>query len=116
MQKSRIMYVENKNTGDAFIGRVKFSKTGRTLYYRDKVFQSSGGRGICGNYIEVKGDFNEKLTEESYREQFSRRIEWWISGPKKNGCDSHYEKTNLTIDEDVAEKYWTSIRGCQPSE
>ena len=40
--KSRIMYIEFKGhevTGPARIGRVTFSKTGKTLYYAGKQFQ-----------------------------------------------------------------------------
>jgi hypothetical protein len=70
--KTRIMYIELKeghgDRGPARIGRVRFSHSGRTLYYRDKEFRSCGGQGIAGNYRDVKtGD------------------EYWISGPRKNG-------------------------------
>jgi len=37
--KTRIMYIENKSeslSGDARIGRVKFSKTMRSMFYDDK--------------------------------------------------------------------------------
>lgn len=47
--KSRIMYIENKAeglTGPARIGRVTFSKTGRTLYYKGRSFQSLKGEGF----------------------------------------------------------------------
>ena len=48
--KSRIMYIERKAgelTGEARIGRVTFSKTGRTLYYGGKAFRSlRGGRHV----------------------------------------------------------------------
>lgn len=36
LEKSRIMYIEDKSSGlegDARIGRVYFSETGKTLYY-----------------------------------------------------------------------------------
>jgi hypothetical protein len=97
--KTRIMYIELKeghgNRGPARIGRVRFSHSGRTLYYRDKEFQSCGGQGIAGNYFDVK-------TGEEY----------WISGPKKNGRDRHWAGSGpVEIDTDVAEEYWTEIRG-----
>jgi hypothetical protein len=44
---SRIMYIESKEaslSGPARIGRVTFSKTGRTIYYRGKAFHSLGGQ------------------------------------------------------------------------
>jgi len=74
--KSRIMYVEHKSGQSdcrpAWIGRVFFSKTGKTLYYRGKAFRSLKG-GFCANYFDVK-------TGEEY----------WISRCKKNGQDRHW--------------------------
>src|SRR4051812_9346856 len=49
IMKSRIMYVEQKSgrlTGPARIGRVTFSKTGKTIYYRGRTFQGLKGRGF----------------------------------------------------------------------
>ena len=94
--KPRIMYIEFKGdgiSGPARIGRVTFSKSGRTIYYRGKQFQSLGGRGFKSNYFDVE-------TGEEY----------WISGPKKNGTDRLYGGS-VEIDEDVREEYWTQIRG-----
>ena len=96
--KSRIMYIENKAgglSGAGRIGRVTFSKTGATLYYRGKSFQSLKGYGFKANFYELE-------TGEYY----------WISGPKKNGQDPLYP-TNVPVevDEDVKHEYWTLIRG-----
>jgi len=47
--KSRIRYIEDKSgglMGPARIGRVMFSKTGRTIYYRGRSFQSLKGLGF----------------------------------------------------------------------
>lgn len=90
--KTRIMYIENKAeglTGPARIGRVTFSKTGLTIYYRGKEFQSLKGRGFKANYFDV-------ATREQY----------WISGPRRDGKDALYA-TNIQpeIDEDVREEY-----------
>lgn len=44
--KTRIMYIESKADGlegPARIGRVSFSKTGATIYYRGKEFRSLKG-------------------------------------------------------------------------
>jgi hypothetical protein len=95
--KPRIMYIERKAgelTGPARIGRVTFSRTGDTINYKGKAFQSLKGSGFKANYFEVE-------TDEEY----------WISGPKKNGTDALYA-TNIptAIDEDVREEYWTTIR------
>ena len=96
--KSRIMYVESKAgglVGPARIGRVTFSKTGATLYYAGKSFQSLKGSGFKSNYFEVE-------TGEPC----------WISGPRKDGQDSLYA-TNVApeVDEDVRDEYWSKIRG-----
>ncbi|MCG8698535.1 MAG: hypothetical protein MI922_10815 [Bacteroidales bacterium] len=94
---TRIMYIEQKAgniTGEAMIGRVKFSKTGKTIYYNDLAFQSLKGNGFNANYVEVdSGD------------------EYWISGCKRDGKDRLYgERLPIVIDEDVREEYWTDIR------
>jgi hypothetical protein len=98
---SRIMYIENKAdalSGPARIGRISFSKTGRTLYYRGKSFQSLKGAGYKSNYYDLE-------TGEEY----------WISGPRKDGADRLYgEPTPVEIDDDVRHEYWTEVRG-QPS-
>jgi hypothetical protein len=96
--KSSIMYIESKAgglTGPARIGRVSFSKTGATLYYAGKSFQSQKGSGFKSNYFEVESG-------EPY----------WISGPRKDGHDSLYA-TNVApvVDDDVHDEYWSIIRG-----
>lgn len=96
--KSRIMYIESKVsglTGRARIGRVKFSKTGRTLYYRGHEFRSLKGGGYNkANYFDV-------ATGDHY----------WISGPRRDGADRLYgERVPVEIDDDVREEYWTAIR------
>jgi hypothetical protein len=108
----RIMYVEYKGGGfvnpygygevstggglhgSARIGRVTFSRTGATLHYRDKSFQSLKGSGFKANYYCVE-------TGEQY----------WISGPRRDGTDRLYKSDwPVEIDEDVREEYWTEIR------
>jgi len=96
MPSPRIMYIEDKSgqlVGPARIGRVTFSKTGKSLYYRGKTFQSLKGGGLKANYYDVD-------TGEHY----------WISGPKKNGADGLYGPRPTPIDVDVREEYWTLIR------
>jgi hypothetical protein len=91
------MYVEQKAgnlTGPARIGRVTYSKTGATIYYKGKEFISLKGSGFKANYLETKsGDH------------------YWISGPRKDGQDALYA-TNIPteVDADVSEEYWTQIR------
>jgi hypothetical protein len=96
--RSRIMYIESKAeglNGPARIGRVTFNRTGRTLSYKGKSFQSLKGRGFKANYYETE-------TGEQY----------WISGPHRDGLDRLYGKSALVveIDADVREEYWTEIR------
>ena len=90
------MYIESKAdglTGDARIGRVTFSKTGRTLSYGGRSFRSLKG-GYKANYFDVgTGD------------------EYWISGPRRDGADRLYdERLPVEIDEDVRVEYWMDIR------
>jgi hypothetical protein len=91
------MYIEEKSelNGPARIGRVTFSKSGRTLTYRGKSFQSLKGAATKANFFDVE-------TGEHY----------WISGPRKDGADRLYPSSlPVHIDEDVREEYWTEIRG-----
>jgi hypothetical protein len=96
MLSPRIMYIEDKSgqlVGPARIGRVTFSKTGKSLYYKGRAFRSLKGSGFKANYYEVdSGDH------------------FWISGPKKNGADGLYGPRPTPIDDDVREQYWTLIR------
>jgi hypothetical protein len=96
--QTRIMYIENKSgglTGPARIGRVSFSKTGRTLYYGGKSFRSLKGAGFKSNYYDIQ-------TADEY----------WISGPRRDGADRLYgERTPVEVDDDAREEYWTEIRG-----
>jgi hypothetical protein len=96
--ESRIMYIEFKGdglSGPARIGRVSFSKRGKTLYYGGKSFQSLKGSGFKANYVDIEtGD------------------EYWISGCKRDGGDRLYgERIPIEIDDDAREEYWTEIRG-----
>lgn len=98
MPKMRIMYIENKSAslnGPARIGRVTFSKTGKSISYRGRTFQSLKGSGFKANYFDT--DTGEKF---------------WISGPRKDGKDRLYTESvsSVEIDADVAEEYWRDIR------
>ena len=95
--RSKIMYIEYKGDGligDARIGRVTFSKTGQSIHYNGKTYQTLSGSGFKANYFDVE-------TGEHY----------WISGCKKDGNDRLYgERLPISIDEDVRVEYWTEIR------
>jgi hypothetical protein len=89
------MYIEYKGdglVGPARIGRVTYSKTGKSLTYRGKEFGSLKGTGFKANFAQVESG-----------EQY------WISGCKKDGLDSLYPNL-VEIDDDVREEYWVEIR------
>ncbi len=96
LSRSRIMYIEDKSEGlegEARIGRVYFSKTGKTLYYRGMRFQSLKGAGFKANYFETEtGD------------------EYWISGPRKDQHNRLYGGNDgVKIDEDIVDEYYKLI-------
>ena len=90
------MYIESKSSdgivGPAKIGRVKYSKSGKSIHYNGKTFQTLSGTGFKANYFDTE-------TGEEY----------WISGCRKDGRDALYG-TFAQIDEDVKNEYWTEIR------
>ena len=91
------MYIENKSSGggisgSARIGRVTFSKSGKTVRYRGRELRSLRGSGFLANYVDAKTG-----------EEFS------ISGCKRRGGDRLYPGL-VHIDDDVREEYWTDIR------
>jgi hypothetical protein len=88
------MYIERKGneiSGPARIGRVTFSKSGRSYHYNGRIYQ------------KMKGGFKANCFDSETGE------EYWISGCKKDGSDRLYSGT-VEIDEDVREEYWTDIR------
>jgi len=95
--KPRIMYIEDKSaglSGPARIGRVTFSKTGTTIYYRGRSYRRTKS-GYKWNYFDVESG-----------------AEFWISGCRKDGADRLYgERIPVEIDEDVRTEYWSVIRG-----
>ena len=92
--KTRIMYIEPKGDGvrgsTGRIGRVTYSKSGRSLYYQGRKF------------IPTKQSLKANYLDEA-------RAEYWISGCKGNGSDRLYSGV-VEIDDDVREEYWTKIR------
>lgn len=88
----RLMYLESKNgfiDGErARIGWVTFSKSGRSLYYRDRhLFMA---QGVQGNFLDIE-----------------TREEFWVSGVKKQGSNCHpcERRFNVVIDQDAKEEY-----------
>jgi hypothetical protein len=69
MQKTRIMYIENKSAslnGPARIGRVTFSNTGKSISYGGRTFQSLKGSGFKENYstLTPEKDFGFQVREK----------------------------------------------------
>jgi hypothetical protein len=96
------MYIEDKSggvTGACRIGRVRFSKTGLTLYYGGRRFGRLKGCGFKANYFD-------EITGEQF----------WISGPHRDGADGLYGRITQPrdVDTDIAETYWRDIRGLAP--
>jgi hypothetical protein len=98
-KKTRILYMEDKSkglNGPARIGRVTLSKSGQSIHYDGRTFQRLGGQGFKANYFDSEtGD------------------QFWISGPRKDGKDRLYTTSTVPveIDADVAEEYWSDVRG-----
>ena len=92
LSRSKIMYIEDKSEGlegEARIGRVYFSKSGKTLYYRGHKFQSLKGSGFKANYFEVDSGGH-----------------YWISGPRKDQSNRLYGgNRGVIIDSEVKNEY-----------
>ncbi len=78
--------------GPAVIGRVTYSQTGRTLYYKGRKLKKTGGGYKYNHFDEETGEL------------------FWISGPKKNGEDGLYGYRPVPIDGDVRKEYWVGGR------
>jgi hypothetical protein len=88
------MYLETKPdgvSGDSRIGRVTFSKSGKSIHYRGRRYEILKSGGFKANYFD--SETREKI---------------WITGCKKRGGDRLYSGT-IEIDKDVVEEYWTEI-------
>ena len=85
--QTEIRYVENKDSGEGWIGYCQFSKTGRSVYFNNKVFKRANV--IAGNHFDIE-------TGEEY----------WISGIKKNGEDRHWaEAGSIFIERTAVNEY-----------
>ena len=91
-QRTRMMYVELKSgygdNGPAWIGRVTFSKSGRSIFYRGRELIRISG-GVSGNYMDVQ-----------------TREEFWVSGVKRSGSNRDWAGSGpVQIDDDVRAEY-----------
>ena len=90
-----IKYIELKtgynDNGPAWIGNVKESKSGKTIYFNDRAFQRC--QGVSGNYRDVE-------TGEEY----------WISGIKRNGQNRHWAGSGkVIIDRKCVDEYLSAV-------
>jgi hypothetical protein len=92
--KRRLMYVENKDGAiagaHARIGWVTFSKSAQTVYYRGRELAKVKGRGVRGNFVDS-----------------STAEEFWVSGVKRRGSNSHPAESGVSIiiDDDAWAEY-----------
>jgi hypothetical protein len=95
--RDRVMYVElktghNTDRGPAWISRVRFSKSGRTVYFKGRTLRHF--RSFDANHYDVD-------TGESF----------WISGPHRDRQDRRYSNVPVEVDADVAEVYERFLTG-----
>ena len=87
------MYLEHKTDqserGDAWIGKMEFSKTGQTVYFNGRAYKKIIRGGISGNFYDLEtGD------------------EYLISGIKKNGQDRHWAGGGkIMVDKEIVDEY-----------
>jgi hypothetical protein len=86
------MYIELKtgynDNGPAWIGQVKFSQSGRTVYFNGHALKRSGGGGGSNHY--------DLETSDGY----------WVSGIKKDGTDRHWAGSGkIMIEARVVDEY-----------
>ena len=87
--KSELKYIELKtgyaSNGPAWIGKVEFSKSGKTVYFNGHALKGNG-HGVC---LDIE-------TNDIY----------WISGIKKNGQDRHWPGNGkILIDKTFIDEY-----------
>ncbi len=99
-ERRRLMYVELKtgysDNGPAWISYVRFSKTGRTIYFRDReLLRLKGGGGAYSNYLDV-----------------SSGEEFWVSGVKRRGSNRHWAGGGrVEVDADARAEYEELVAG-----
>jgi hypothetical protein len=87
--RTELKYIELKSgygdNGPAWIGKVEFSKSGKTVYFNGHALKGNG-HGGC----------NDLESGEIY----------WISGIKKNGLDRHWAGGGkIMIDRSIVDEY-----------
>jgi len=96
------MYVQLKtghdtDQGPAWITRVRFTKSWRTVYVRDRTLRrvtGTAGANADSNFYDVESG-------ERY----------WVSGPKRDRTDGRYSRRQPTVDPDVQSEYDAFLAG-----
>ena len=97
LMRDRVMYVELKtghdiDKGPGWISRVRFSKSGRTVYFKGRTLRHF--RSFDANHYDVE-------TGENF----------WISGPHRDQQDRRYSNVPVDVDPDVADVYERFLAG-----
>ena len=92
-----LKYIEkctgSDHTGPAWIGRVRSSKTGRTIYFNGKAFKRSHRAGSTGNYYDA-----------------DNTDPYWISGVKRDGEDRHWAGSgHIMIEAGAVDEYLETV-------
>lgn len=95
------MYIEHKSgqsdNGAAWIGKVEFSKSGKSIYFNGQAFKKMTGTAFA--YSEYSNYFDFE-TGETY----------WISGIKKNGQNRHCAGAGkLRLDKTIVQEYLSLV-------
>jgi hypothetical protein len=92
-----LKYIELKtgyhDDGPAWIGRVKTSKSGRTIYFNGRALKQGTG-GAPGNYFDLQ-------TGELF----------WVSGVKRNAEDRHWAGSGKVLIEAAAVEEYLAVVG-----
>jgi hypothetical protein len=100
MKNDKLYYIELKSghgdSGPAWISRVKWSKSGRTLYFNGRALKRIIGGGISGNYYCTQSD-----------------DEFWVSGVKRNGQDRHSCGGGVVMVNSCVLDEYLELRGCK---
>lgn len=99
---TRIMYVQlktgyNTDAGPSWIGWVRFTKTWRTAYFRDRTLRRVTGRAFANH----NANFYDIETSEEY----------WVSGPKRDQTDGRYGHEKPVVEEDASVAYLAFLAG-----
>ncbi|MFT3874871.1 MAG: hypothetical protein QM708_00345 [Propioniciclava sp.] len=98
----RIMYVQlktgyNTDRGPAWIARVEFSRSWRSLTFHGRRLQRPTGTA----YANFDSNFVDVDTGEEY----------WVSGPKRDRTDGRYSSQQPVVDDDAREAYEAFLAG-----